>query len=267
MSTLLSPFVGMDPYLEEPALWGSVHTRLMNSISDLLADQVAPDFYVDIQQHVTVLDPDDQVTRRIVPDIYVAERTPVAAEKVDSPSITAPTFITSLEPIDIVERHIEVRDRRSREVITVIEVLSPWNKAAGPKRRDAFQEKRAKVMASLTHWIEIDFLRAGKRPAEVADKSDYYALLKRGNAPKMDAAWGYEVWYINLRDQLPTIAVPLRPPHDDVPLDLQAVLTDLYRRARYAESIDYAEPVPPPRLQPADEAWVGSQIAQWQAAM
>lgn len=266
MSTLHSPFMGMDPYLEEPALWSSIHTRLMTLISDFLADQVAPDFYVDIQQYVTVLDPDDPITRHIAPDIYVAERMPAATETTGASSITTPTIITPLDPLEVTERYIEIRDRLSREVITIIEVLSPWNKAAGPKRRDAFQEKRAKVMASLTHWIEIDLLRAGKRPAEVADKSDYYALLKRGNAPKMDAAWGYEVWYANLRDEPPTIAVPLRPPHDDVPLDLQAVFTDLYRRARYAESIDYTKSVPPPRLQPADEAWVKAQIEEWRPA-
>lgn len=57
--------------------------------------------------------------------------------------------------------------------------------------------------------------------------------------------------------------MPLRPPHADVPLDLQAVITDVYRRARYAESIDYTEPIPPPRLQPADEVWVRAQIVQW----
>lgn len=184
----------MDPYLEDPALWGSVHTRLMNSISDLLAEQVAPDFYVDIQQHVMVLDPDELNMRHIIPDIYVAERAPVVAQAEESPAITVPTLIAPLEPLEIVERYIEVRDRRSREVITIIEVLSPWSKAtgdkaAGPKRRDAFQKKCAKVMASHTHWIEIDLSRAGKRPPEVADKSDYYALLKRGNAPALDTTW------------------------------------------------------------------------------
>lgn len=30
MDRLSSPFPGMDPFLEEPALRGSVHTRLMN---------------------------------------------------------------------------------------------------------------------------------------------------------------------------------------------------------------------------------------------
>lgn len=261
MDRLSSPFPGMDPFLEEPSLWSSVHTRLMNSISDPLAELVAPDFYVDIQQHVTILKPDDEVARHIVPDIYVAEQPPSTPQQ-DRASviITPPTLVEPLEQLEIHERFLEIRDRRSREVITVIEVLSTWNKAAGKERWDAFQTKRRQVMASPTHWIEIDLLRAGRRPAEVAANSDYYALLKRGQTQLP-----YEVWYFDLRDPLPTIAVPLRHPHEDVPLDLGAVLKDVYRRARYAESIDYTSDIPSPRLRPADRQWAGEHIRAWMA--
>ncbi len=175
--------------------------------------------------------------------------------------ITQSTLIEPLDQLEITERHLEVRDRHSREVVTIIEVLSPWNKAAGKNRRDAFQEKRRQVMASHTHWVEIDLLRAGKRPPEVSEKSDYYALLKRGGV-----LGPYEVWYVDLRDKLPTIAIPLRDTLDDVPLDLQAVLADLYRRARYAESIDYMDDVPSPRLLSADAQWAEAQINSWRAA-
>ena len=107
MDRLSSPFPGMDPFLEEPSLWGSVHTRLMNSTSDQLAELVSPDFYVDIQQHVTP----QQIRAGAV--------------------ITPPTLLEPLEQLEMHERFLEVRDRRSREVVTIIEVLSPWNKAAG----------------------------------------------------------------------------------------------------------------------------------------
>jgi hypothetical protein len=258
---LSSPFPGMDPFLEEPSLWSSVHTRLMNSISDQLAGLVAPDFYVEIQQHVTILHPEDEVARHIIPDVYVAEQRLATPPPTRTGAvITPPMLVEPLEQLEIHERFLEVRDRRNREVVTVIEVLSPWNKAAGPERWEAFQAKRRAVMASHTHWIEIDLLRAGKRPAEVAEKSDYYALLKRGDAPGP-----YEVWYVDLRDTLPTIAVPLRQPYVDVPLHLQAVLEDVYRRARYAESIDYTSAIPSLRLRPADGQWASQQVENWMA--
>lgn len=259
MDRLSSPFPGMDPFLEEPSLWGSVHTRLMNSISDPLAELVSPDFYVDIQQHVTILNPEDEAIRHIIPDVYVAEQPSVAPQPTRTSSvITQPTLVEPLEQLEIHERFLEVRDRRSREVITIIEVLSTWNKAAGKERWDTFQAKRRQVVASHAHWIEIDLLRAGRRPAEVAGKSDYYALLKRGGA-----LGPYEVWHFDLRDHLPTIAVPLRAPYEDVPLNLETVLGDVYRRARYAESIDYTSDIPSPRLRPADLQWAGEQVGSW----
>lgn len=259
MDRLSSPFPGMDPFLEDPSLWGSVHTRLMNSISDPLAELVSPDFYVNIQQHVTILDLEDEATRHVIPDVYVARQPPVAPpQSRASAVITPPTLVEPLEPLEIHERFLEIRDRRSRDVITIIEVLSTWNKTAGKERWETFQAKRQQVMASHTHWIEIDLLRAGRRSAEIAGKSDYYILLKRAHTPSP-----HEVWHFDLRDRLPTIAVPLRESYEDVPLDLGAVLEDVYRRARYADSIDYTDDIPLPRLRPPDRQWVGEQVKFW----
>lgn len=188
-----SPFPGMDPYLEEPAIWGGVHSRLINSMSDYLGERVAPDFWVDIES------------------VYEEEYR---------------------------ERTIEIRDARNREVVTTIEVLSPFNKAAGASGRKAFLQKRKTIMSSKVHWIEIDLLRAGERPPELAGKSDYYALLKRGETPGP-----YEVWFFDLRDALPSIAVPLRPPFPD-----------------------YSAPLPQPRLRPADAKWAETRVQEWLAA-
>jgi hypothetical protein len=94
----------------------------------------------------------------------------------------------------------------------------------------------------------------------VAGRSDYYALLKRG-----DRAGPYEVWYVDLRDRLPTIAVPLRPPHPDAPLDLQAALDAVYARAFYAAQLDYAA-TPQPPLPPADSAWATGRVHAWRSA-
>jgi hypothetical protein len=63
---------------------------------------------------------------------------------------------------------------------------------------------------------------------------------------------------------MPTIAVPLRMPFGDIPLDLQAVFADMYHRAYYAESIDYTAAIPDPRFKPADSRWVQTQIHDWQ---
>ena len=222
-----SPFPGMDPYLEEPSLWGGVQTRLMTAIADDLAERLAPHFFVGLEERVSV--------------VGDGEARP-------------------LQPVERRERYVEVRDPASRRVITTIEVLSPVNKTPGDESRERFLGKRATLMAADANWIEIDLLRAGQRPPEVAGQSDYYALLWRGRA-----AVAFEVWPVDLRDRLPTIIVPLRPPIDETTLDLQTLLAGVYRRGRYADSLDYDQSPPPPRLRPA-AAWAEERIRRWRAA-
>jgi hypothetical protein len=44
----------MDPYLEEPLLWPDVHLSLMTAMRDALAVQVAPAYYVRIEQRTYI---------------------------------------------------------------------------------------------------------------------------------------------------------------------------------------------------------------------
>ena len=68
---MFSPFPGMDPFLEDQAEWSSMHTRLITSISDHLADIVSPDFFVKIEQRVYIISPDSLERQPIVPDVYL----------------------------------------------------------------------------------------------------------------------------------------------------------------------------------------------------
>jgi hypothetical protein len=253
-----SPFPGMDPFLEEPGEWPDLHNRMITTVSEMLAERVAPNFFVRIEQCVYITTPDDLLRQQVVPDLYLIRGSQEQSTGMISEAITTPTLVEPLYELEVRERYLEIHDARSREVVTTIELLSPSNKVPGTKGQEAFQRKRQAVLASPTHWLEIDLLRAGERPREVAGQSDYYALLKRGGGPGP-----FAVWYIDLRDRLPTIAVPLRPPFPDVPLDLQAAFNTLYTRAYYALSIDYSRPVPPPPLLPADADWVAACLQRW----
>lgn len=200
------PFPGMDPYLEDPSLWRGVHTRLITMIGDTLAMQLAPAFTVAIEERVYIATPDDRGRD-------------TAAAVSGGLAITPPVLIEPLESEEVHDRLLELRDTRTREVITTIEVLSPGKKAPGTERRRSFLRKRDAVLASRSHWLEIDLLRAGERPSEVRGQGHYYALLGRA-----DTRARYAVWFASLRSRLPVIAVPLRPPLPDVPLDLQAMI-------------------------------------------
>lgn len=45
-----SPFLGMNPYLEHPELWSSVHSRLIVAIADALADILSQDYRIEIEK-------------------------------------------------------------------------------------------------------------------------------------------------------------------------------------------------------------------------
>jgi len=258
-----SPFPGMDPFLEDAAEWQSVHTRLIAAIGDQLAAQVTPHFSVRFEQRV-YLTTDDNDKSFIEPDVYLVQSAQSTAQQTTAQQTstmvaTPPVLVEPVYETEIRDRYIEIRDKRNRAVVTTIELLSPFNKAPGVQGRTAFMNKRQSVMASEAHWVEIDLLRSGERPRLVAHKSDYYALLKRGGT-----LGPYEVWYFDLRDSLPTIFIPLRPPFADVLLDLQTAFAEVYQRGYYANDINYGGPVPLPALRAADVAWVQEQVNAWQ---
>jgi hypothetical protein len=139
-------------------------------------------------------------------------------------------------------------------------VLSPINKVAGSNGHEEFLRKRDKVLRSTSHWLEIDLLRAGVRPTAIPVDRDYSAVLHRARDREH-----MEAWLVDVRQELPTIAVPLLPEFDDVPLSLQEAVDTVYARYRYDTAIDYETEPPPPALSPADARWVRECVGAWSA--
>ncbi len=262
---MLSPFPGMDPYLENPNRWRGFHTRFIVALSEQLAERVGPNFYVEIPERVDIIELGSRTGKYILPDAYIVS-TPTDPFGIQQADAIAPA--TLIEPFlveETSERFLEIIEKESREIVTVIEVLSPTNKARNSEGLDAFMEKRRTIMSSQTHWMEIDLLRAGERPAAVAGKSDYYALLARAREKKQHTP--YEVWFFNLRDRMPTIAVPLQPAFDDVPLNLQMAFDVTYQRARYPSILEYTHEPPAPPLRNEDAQWVQERVREWKKAV
>lgn len=258
-----SPFPGMDPCLEDPAGWPDVHHRLITGIGDQLAGAVSPRFHVRIEERVYVTEPEaDPGFSVLIPDVTVTrpprpEEAPVV--RPGGAAITAPLVVEELFDDEIHDRYLEIRDARSHEIVTAIEVLSPANKVDGSRGREAMMEKRRRLLEGGASWLEIDLLRAGERLPRSAGWSAYCAYLRKHGRR------GGLLWPFALRDPIPVIGVPLRPPHEDVPLDLGWVLSEVYDRARYADSIDYSRPLPLPPLSEEDAAWARQTVEAWRA--
>ena len=244
-----SPFPGIDPYLENPAIWGSVHNKLISITQEFLAGLLEPKYYALEEERVYISDPLDPGYQVIAPDVFVSEQPAVPFLQLATKSqgvLTAPTQQVTLLETEIRDYYLVIRNKLTHKVVTIIEFLLPVNKTPSARGREEFIKKRREILASDVHWLEIDLLRAGQRDPWAAGKSDYYVLLSR--AEKRNRA---DLWLFTLRQPLPVLPVPLQPPDPDIPLPLGEILQAVYDRGRYYNIIDYSQPPTPPLAEEA----------------
>jgi hypothetical protein len=248
----------MDPYLERPDRWSGVHAALIAVMRELLARQVAPRFFVDSEDSVYILGRDDPGRSFVRPDISVVEMAGVGGISPAHGRIAAPLLVAVPEEVEIRAPYLVILDTLNRAVVTTLEVLSPINKTPGSAGQREFLRKREQGLGSTSHWLEIDLLRAGARPLGVPFHEGYDAILHRAREPAR-----FDGWFATIRQALPTIAVPLTAPFEDVPLPLQEVVEMVYERYRYDAAIDYEAEPPPPAFSPADASWLRERIVVW----
>jgi hypothetical protein len=258
---MLSPFPGMNPYLEHPNLWQGVHKRLIVAIADAMNPQLRPRYRMEIEERVYETQNEDSLLVGI-PDnavIQTSRKSPrshdsnlaVAAPPIQPVTVTIPLFET------VSEWYLQVRKIETNEVITVIEILSPKNKRPG-EGREKYEAKRQKILGSSTHLIEIDLLRQGKIMAMEPENIDshYRILVSRSYArPKAD------LYVFNLQDAIPSIPLPLQSGEPDLMIPLPDLLQEIYDKGSYDLEINYQdEPVPP--LAEVDAVWADTLLRQ-----
>jgi hypothetical protein len=202
-----SPFPGMDPYIERPEIWPDFHQHLVVCISRALLPLLRPR-YVTLTQH-----------RRFV------DEPPWREDRRQS-------YVQVIQPA--------AEDR----AITVIEVLSPDNKRAGPARTSYLQQ-REEFWSRGANLVEIDLLRAGEPTVRVpADRLtalppwDYLAVVSRQRPAQQ------EMYCTSLTRRLPRIMLPLAEKEPGVVLDLQADFTRCWEEGPYPELLQYDAPPP-----------------------
>lgn len=252
----------MNPYLENPEFWPEVHHLLIGILAETLNPQLLPKYRVAIEKRVYQMNGDDALLVGI-PDVTV-ERSRTATKESQSNVAVAtppsmPVTVTVPVPLELREGYLEVREVATKEVITVIEVLSPSNKRPG-KGRETYEEKRQEVLGSRTHSVEIDLLRGGE-PMPVSGgniQGNYRILVSRSERrPRAD------LYVFNLQDLIPTFPLPLRTEDAEPIIDLHLLLDLIYDRAGYAFAIDYSlEPLPPTATTTAE--WMDTLLRETQ---
>ena len=252
-----SPFPGMDPYLE--ARWSDAHVKLIAYVAEAIQAALPSELRARSEERIVLETTEDH-------DTLVDYRSDVAV--VDSgrrgavPSPTGPAVATvdpvlvRYHPVPVVDRFVQIIDRTSgNRVVTVIEILSPWNKGPGRLNKD-YLRKLDDYARGNVGVVEIDLLRypsrdrlpVGQLDLPPARRAPYLTCVRRAAAPDQ-----WAVYPMPLRQSLPRVPIPLRPTDPDLGLELQPLIDRVYTAGGH-DDIDYAKPANPP-LDAEDAAW------------
>jgi hypothetical protein len=250
----------MDPYLEDPQVWPDVHARFIVYLSEHLYPLLRPRYVIAVESRVFVEGPD--LDHPIIPDAWVRPTHPEAPHGTAVMVEADPALDVQVAPLEVEETYVTIRDRQSgQRIVTVIELVSPTNKYAGPGRI-SYVAKQTEVRRSTAHLVEIDLLRTGPHvlavPEWAARQYDPYDYIVCVNQ-----AFGlrdrFQLYPRRLRERLPRIRLPLAAPDPDTVLDVAAVLARTYEAGGYAERLNYAAPCVP-ALSAEEQAWASTTI-------
>ncbi|MEZ8216721.1 Protein of unknown function (DUF4058) [Candidatus Fervidibacteria bacterium JGI MDM2 SSWTFF-3-K9] len=254
-----NPFPGMNPYLESPTFWRSMHVSFIVYASEVIQSQVRPRYRVDIEKRVYI----EVAERHIYPDITISKPPTYSLRSEGSVAVLeydAPAVVLTVVSEPVHEPYLVIVERDSGKVVTVIEFLSHSNKTPGDEGYRLYRQKQREILQSDVNLVEVDLLRAG----------EYVLAPPEGEVRKHFSKWHYFVsirqfktmpsfalYPITIRQRLPRIFIPLAPEDEKVAvLDLQALIDRCYDAGAYDDFIDYRSEPPPPAFDPEDEAWI-----------
>jgi hypothetical protein len=250
------PFPGMNPYLEHPMLWEGVHSRLIIAMANQLQPLLDPRYVASVEERVFIEGP-----QRCIPDVWIQRTRDESTGPATALADADAAVVVEIEELEIHQKCIEILDLyNNMKLVTVVELLSPTNKAPGPGR-ESYLKKQHEILSGDCHLVEIDLLREGEHAlavpqwrAAAEQPYDYLVCVSRWPHRKR-----FTLYPRRLRDRLPRVLIPLAEPDPDVRLDLQAALVQVYDDGRYARRLRYDETCQP-LLTDEDQRWATSLL-------
>lgn len=264
-----SPFPGMDPFVERPAIFADFHDAFVNELRNDIARRLPPPYFSGLRSRIWI----EERARPIYPDVTVVRPesnggwsgsgggTAVAVE----PGTDVETLPVTITLEELSETFLEVRYAPDGErLVTSIEVLSPANKTPGDRGQSLYLQKQSELLESDVHLIEIDLLRGGTHTTAIAPSalhrgggdSTWHILLRRSDRPIELTVYPIQIWH-----RLPKLEVPLLPEHGAITVPLQPLFDRCYEFGRYDLRAKYDEPLPPPPLRPVEAEYVAQRLA------
>lgn len=236
-----SPFPGMNPYLEGGE-WMSFHAEFCVEIARQLRPKLRPRYTAQpikrivTDDDLTITSGTEWETKTMFPDVGIAQLSPTPLSGGGSGLVVAePTLrADTIMPTQVPQYAVEIRDVEGRQLVTLIELLSPANKQG--EGYEEYITKRRRILLSSVHLLEIDLLRKGQRVPmrQSLPNKPYFIFLSRAEQRPIT-----EIWAIGLDEPLPVVPVPLLAGDDDVPLALSTAFTSVYDSVGYDLLIDY----------------------------
>ena len=254
-----SPFPGMDPYLERPAIWPDFHDRLIASIVGVIQPMLRPRYAAITQERLYLV----ESQRAIYPDVSIVSSQPLNWTRNPSGGTAVmdadASMVFELDEEEIREPFIEIVEVSGGRIVTAIEVISPANKDRG-EGQDAYEKKREEYWDTGTSLVEIDLLRGKssvvKVPSYKLDRLrpfDYVVSVSRRRPGQ------HEVYAFSLEQRLPRVAIPLLKGDPDVVLDLQIPFNRCWDEGPYPALSRYDEP-PPGEMSPERVEWCRQRL-------
>ena len=257
-----NPFPGMNPYLEQPRFWPGLHNDLIAQMRTNLGPQLPPQYRMEIDERyeLDVTWPvDDMAARHVIPDMSVTtERANTGGAFVSEP--VGGVLVATPAPVRVA--YLEVRQAPEDQVVTVVEILSPSNKAPGSGRLD-YLRKREDILASHVNLVEIDLLRGGE-PMPLTTpvpRCHYRILVSRERWRPSARLFPFMVW-----DAIPKFPLPLLEGDEPIEADIGPLLSAMHHTARYNMAVNYENPPPGPTLEPEYQEWVEARLNAFQGA-
>ena len=262
-----SPFPGMDPYLESQPRWEIFHGWFIHKLAELALPKAASmGCWIDVERDVYGEDPSGEMVLLGEPDevFTVAASQPkwqgngTSVATLAAPRSVREVVIDRGEARKHRQHYLVVRQNKAwPRALAVVELLSPANKIG--KYAQTYHAKRAKMIASFTHFMEIDLLRAGDNP--LRDRfpnlapTPYFIFVAR----KTMLGRNEESYPLRLQDPLPTVGLPLWDDPPDLPLDLAEAFRSAYDLTTGGRPINYMdEEIPEPALRSDDAEWAAN---------
>jgi hypothetical protein len=107
-----SPFPGMDPYLERPALWSDLHLTLIVAMRAELNARLPKGYLAAADRHVWIEDANEEKWRRVEPDVYVIKTRP------SSHAVTSHQATVAISPRTV---RLPVRERKGRPYLKILD--------------------------------------------------------------------------------------------------------------------------------------------------